>query len=654
MTFSVPAGLAALEQPHTILIVDDQPTNLSVLADHLVAHGFTVLVAEDGESGLERAIYTQPDLIILDVMLPGMDGIETCRRLKVDERTCTIPVLFMTVAISMEDKLRGFAAGGVDYLSKPVQQAELLARVAVHLRVQEQHKHVQQQAAILARANQQLVAEIRERQRIEETLQQERDLSQALAGATALLNQTLDPEDVLARLLELIGQAFPHDTITILLIGPEHQVLLARGRKSPHFGMESSIAIPGYDIDQVPNLRRMVETRAPVLIADTTADPEWVHTPESTWLRAYVGAPICARGAVIGFLNVNSATPNIFTPLHASVLRTFADHAAIALENARLYQAAQRELVERTQIEAALRQSEERFAAVMNSMQMVIYVADMETHELLFVNAYTRALYHAREGQRCWEAIQAGQTGECPFCTNAHLMKNGFPTGTYTWEFQNTRTGRWYYLQDQAIRWTDGRWVRLEIATDITELKQVQADLQQAKIAAEAADRAKSIFLTHMSHELRTPLNAILGFTQLLAEAANLTHEQREDLKMMQRNGDRLLTLINAALRMSELDEEPATAQVAPVADATPVQLITLPEWIALTAAVRRLPAAWQTELQQAATQGDMEWLLALVDQVAAREVRLTAHLRAWINTFSYTQILELITRSQEETDERR
>ena len=123
-----------LEQPHTILLIDDQPTNLSMLAGHLTAHGFTVLVAENGESGLERAVYTQPSLIILDVMLPGIDGIETCRRLKADERTRAIPVLFMTAALDMQDKLRGCAAGGVDYLSKPVQQAKLLARVTVHLK----------------------------------------------------------------------------------------------------------------------------------------------------------------------------------------------------------------------------------------------------------------------------------------------------------------------------------------------------------------------------------------------------------------------------------------------------------------------------------------------------------------------------------------
>jgi PAS domain S-box-containing protein len=772
MTVDIPTGLSALEQAHTILIIDDQPTNLSVLASHLAERGFKVLVAEDGESGLERALYAQPDLIILDVMLPGIDGLETCRRLKADARTRAIPVLFMTVAISMEDKLRGFEVGGVDYLSKPVQQAELLARVTVHLRIQEQNKHVQQQAAILAQANQQLVVEIRERQRIEEALQQERDLSQALAGAAAVLNQTLDPDDVLERLLEQIGQAFPNDTINILLIGPEHQVLMARGRKFACFGTESFIAVPGYDIDRVPTLRRMVETHAPVLIADTAADPEWIEASEQTWLRAYLGAPICSRGEVIGFLNINSTTPNIFMPLHVSVLCTFAHHAAIALENARLYQAVQHELAERKQaqvalqeseqrfrhafhysgigiallspagrwmqvnaricailgysaaelltktsqdvthpddleldlahlrqvlageietytlekrylhkngdiiwavlaislvrddagvplyfisqiediterkqIEVALRESEERFAAVMNSMQMLMYVADMETHELLFVNAHTRALYHAQEGQHCWDAMQAGQSGPCPFCTNAHLLENDAPTGLHTWEFQNTRSGRWYYLQDQAIRWTDGRWVRLEIATDITELKQTQADLQQAKLAAEAANRAKSSFLANMSHELRTPLNAILGFTQLLADATNLTCEQRDNLEIVARSGMHLLGLINQVLEISAF--ESADAALASEAALTDKIMSSRPfvslELAALRQAIRQQPAEWQTALRQASIEGDSEWLRALVEPLWAQSPQLAAGLFAWIETFAYRQILDLL-----------
>ncbi|WP_437894745.1 response regulator [Sorangium sp. So ce124] len=95
-----------------ILIVDDMPANLNVLVDNLESVGHEVLIAEDGEEALERARLMQPDLILLDVLMPGIDGFETCRRLKADENTRDISVLFMTCLTDAADKLEGFKAGG--------------------------------------------------------------------------------------------------------------------------------------------------------------------------------------------------------------------------------------------------------------------------------------------------------------------------------------------------------------------------------------------------------------------------------------------------------------------------------------------------------------------------------------------------------------
>ena len=141
-----------------------------------------------------------------------------------------------------------------------------------------------------------------------------------------------------------------------------------------------------------------------------------------------------------------------------------------------------RDVTARVKAEEAQRKSEERFATVMNSIETIMYVADMETYELLFVNQYTRRRFGNIEGQICWQALQEDQQGPCDFCTNAQLLdEGGAPTGVYTWEFQNTRTGRWYHIQDRAIRWIDGRWVRLEMATDVTELQRMEEALQKSE-----------------------------------------------------------------------------------------------------------------------------------------------------------------------------
>ncbi|WP_157138857.1 putative bifunctional diguanylate cyclase/phosphodiesterase, partial [Asticcacaulis biprosthecium] len=117
----------------TILVVDDNPVNLGLVADHLELRGYQVVVALGGNEALERVAFARPDLVLLDVMMPDIDGFETCRRLKAQADYKDIPVIFMTALTDVDSKVAGFAAGGVDYVSKPFQIEELLARVQTHL-----------------------------------------------------------------------------------------------------------------------------------------------------------------------------------------------------------------------------------------------------------------------------------------------------------------------------------------------------------------------------------------------------------------------------------------------------------------------------------------------------------------------------------------
>lgn len=115
-----------------VLVVDDEPRNLQVVGAALMQHGFRVSVAVDGQQALEAARNSLPDVILLDVMLPGIDGFAICRELKADARTMSVPVIFLTARTDGEDVLAGFAAGGVDYVAKPFRAAELIARVRAH------------------------------------------------------------------------------------------------------------------------------------------------------------------------------------------------------------------------------------------------------------------------------------------------------------------------------------------------------------------------------------------------------------------------------------------------------------------------------------------------------------------------------------------
>lgn len=129
-----------------ILIVDDNPTNLSVLAQILNSGGLSIRIATDGESALELLEEDSelPELIILDVQMPGIDGFETCIRLKTNPKTYHIPVIFMTAAVDVASKVKGLSLGAVDYITKPFEGEEVLARVRIHLQIQQLTKKQQQ------------------------------------------------------------------------------------------------------------------------------------------------------------------------------------------------------------------------------------------------------------------------------------------------------------------------------------------------------------------------------------------------------------------------------------------------------------------------------------------------------------------------------
>lgn len=116
-----------------VLIVDDVPDNLAVLHDALDESGYTVLVATGGEAALARAAQARPDIVLLDAMMPGMDGFEVARRLKADAATAHIPIIFMTGLTETEHLVAALEAGGVDYVTKPIKPREVLARMGVHL-----------------------------------------------------------------------------------------------------------------------------------------------------------------------------------------------------------------------------------------------------------------------------------------------------------------------------------------------------------------------------------------------------------------------------------------------------------------------------------------------------------------------------------------
>jgi two-component system, sensor histidine kinase and response regulator len=183
----------------TLLVVDDMPANLEAMAGLLEREGYYVVVAQGGEEAVQRAVFARPALILLDVMMPGLDGFETCRRLKARDETRDIPVIFMSALAETPDKLAGFAAGAVDYVTKPLNAAEVMARVRTHLALSELRRRLGEQ-------NAQLQQEVAARERMQAALQRSNVELEQLAYVAS--HDMQEPLRMIASYLQLVAQRY--------------------------------------------------------------------------------------------------------------------------------------------------------------------------------------------------------------------------------------------------------------------------------------------------------------------------------------------------------------------------------------------------------------------------------------------------------------
>jgi signal transduction histidine kinase len=198
----------------------------------------------------------------------------------------------------------------------------------------------------------------------------------------------------------------------------------------------------------------------------------------------------------------------------------------------------------------------DQLSLLFDSMNAVVYVSDLATYELLYVNRFAaRTFGQEWRGRKCYHYLQEGIGQPCEFCTNSQLLKENEPGDPVTWEFLNTKNQHWYECYDKAIRWTDGRIARLEVAFDITERKELE--------------KIKDSLLSSMSHEMRTPLTAISGFAELLLNEPAIPEPQRHHIGIIYKEADKLAELINRFLdvRRLKFDKSRINYERLPVQD---------------------------------------------------------------------------------------
>jgi signal transduction histidine kinase/DNA-binding response OmpR family regulator len=345
----------------SILVVDDSPTNLKLLSLILGEQGYRVRVATNGARALESVRASPPDLILLDVMIPDIDGYAVCEQLKADERTQDIPIIFVSALDDAFDKVKAFAAGGIDYISKPLQPEEVLARIRVHLalhntrqalaqQVQEKEHLVQEIDA----SNVQLQCEVAERRRVGDTLQIYAERLQTLHEIGQSILGAHSSESIALAAVNRTWTLIPCQRVMVIerTETGEAKLLAAESRGAD---------VPTLEVGERHNLfsERALRAGHVLGVSDLTRVPSRSPLQESLYregIRAYLVVPLFVRNELMGTFHLEAQDPELFTAEHVASAIEIAAMLTLAIQQNRLYSLAQQEIAVRKQAEEQLRQ----------------------------------------------------------------------------------------------------------------------------------------------------------------------------------------------------------------------------------------------------------------------------------------------------------
>ncbi len=637
----------------TILIVDDNPNNLRLLSRVLTENQYIVKSAVNGYLALQYIRFDLPDLILLDIKMSDMDGYEVSGKLRSDPRTKGIPIIFISAMGEALDKVRAFEVGGIDYITKPFQHEEVLARVKTHLSLRNMRKSLEKQNiqlqqevserkkaedalqkanneleqkveernADLIKANERLKQEIEEHKKVAEMLKSERDKLKILLDGLSSTGIGVDiisidydvlqqNETLISRFGNIVGKKCYKAYMD--LEGPCSFCPMVKALDSKRVERVKLQGADGrdYEIFSAPlkNPDGTVDSAIEVIldITDRKQTEEELQESEARYQRfvelANEGIMALDSSFHITFVNPMMAKMCGYPPEEIVGRKPddflfpedLPDHFAkmerrIQGENQRYERRFKRkdgselwtivsatvltdkkgeyagsfamltDITERKRTADKLLAAQERFTTVLDGIESTIYVSDLETHEILFMNKYMIDLFGADfTGEVCWKTIRK-QTQPCSYCMNLQLVdENNNPTGAHTLEERHPVSGRWNINHDRAIKWVDGRMVRIQIATDITHFKEMEEKQREYELRIQQAQKMEAIgtLAGGIAHDFNNILSPMMGYAEISmmnAEEGSRLHHNLDEIRSA---GQRATELVRQILSFSYKTEK--------------------------------------------------------------------------------------------------
>ncbi len=487
-----PVTTQPAEQGSTILVIDDDPDSRTWARVWLQQAEYTVREATSAEEALAILASQPPDLILLDVMLPDMDGFELTRRLRQDPALSAIPIVLVTVLDDVDTKVRGLEAGAHDLLTKPPKQAELLARVRTLLHLKGK----------------------------QEELLAEKNKTTLLYRISRELGAELDLDTLLCRILELTIEATGAARGSLILLDEEGRGLRHIYSRYGEFSTVTEVVRETVIREGLAGW--VIREREAVIVPDTQLDPRWIPVEGSTNVsRSVLSVPLTHQERVVGVLTLVDEEEGGFSSSDLDLVESIASQSAVTLVKAQLFDEVEQE---RGRMKAFLIGTADAIVATDSKQRVALLNPSAElTFGVTYADVAGRPLEEALPNDKLVQAFRRAMEEEGPSPPTELTLPNG-----HTLFFTVSRV--------PAGPRGEGGWVA--VMQDITHLKEL--------------DRMKNEFVSIVSHDLRTPLATIHGYAEVLQRMAE--GEGKELAQQIRDSARRMADLVEELLDLGKIE----------------------------------------------------------------------------------------------------